>query len=46
MGIMDLLSGLLAVKQKCGLSRALDGDRPHFSFFKNGALLFAISLHI
>ena len=29
MGIVDLLRGLLAVKQKA----KLDGDRPHFCFF-------------
>ena len=42
MDIMDLLSGLLAVKQKA----KLNGHRPHFCFSKNETLSFAIFLYI
>ena len=40
-GIMDLLTGLLALKHIA----KLDGDRPHsYFFFKNATLFFEISL--
>ena len=44
MGMVDLLSGLLAAKQVLKLwpEKGLDGDRSYFCFFKNETLFFAI----
>ena len=46
MGIIDLLSGLFAVKQPVKLWREMATDLISFFFFKIETLFYPISLHI